>query len=74
MKDTILTSKADFKCKQYRNHLSTLLKRSKHSHFSNSFQTNISDLKNTWKDIKKLISLKQTSNYVSSTGIKSNIT
>ena len=65
--------KAHFKYKQYRNLLSTLLKRSKQSYFTNYFQTNISDLKSTWKGIKKLISLKRASNSVPSAIIENNI-
>ena len=38
------------------------------------FQTNINDLKNTWKGIKKLISLKRTSNFVPSAVIENNFT
>ena len=57
-----------------RNLLLTLLKRSKQSYFTNYFQTNINDLKNTWKGIKKLISLKRTSNSVPSAVIENNIT
>ena len=48
----------DTKYKLYRNILATLLKRSKHTYFSSSFQNHINDLKNTWKGIKRIISLK----------------
>ena len=51
---------------QSRNLISTLLERSKQSYFTNYFQTNIKDLKNTWKGIseklEKPISLKRTLN------------
>ena len=60
LKDTGLKSEAHFKYKQYRNLITTLLKRSKQSYFTNYFQTNINDLKNTWKDIKRVTSLKRT--------------
>ena len=59
-----------FKYKQYRNLLLTLVKRSKQSYFTNYFQTNINDLKNTWKAIKVPIS----SNSVPSPVIEDNIT
>ena len=35
--------------------------------------TNINDLKNTWKGVKKLIPLKRTSNYLPSAFIENNI-
>ena len=47
------------KYKQYRNLLSTLIKESKKSYFTNYFQNNLSDLKSTSKDIKNLIFLKE---------------
>ena len=74
LKDADLKNEAHFKYKQYRNLLSTSLKRSEQSHFANYFQKNINDLKNTWKDIKKVIYLKRTSNSVSSAVIENNIT
>ena len=46
------------KYKQYRNLVSTLLKRSKRLYFTNFFNDNLNNLKNTWKGIKNLISLK----------------
>ena len=69
-----LKNEAHFKYKQYRYLFSTLLKGSKQSFFKNYFQTNINDLKNTWKDIKKLVSLKIASKVVSSTVLENNIT
>ena len=45
LKDADLKCEVHFRGKQYRNHLSTLLKRSKQSYFTNYFQTNINDLK-----------------------------
>ena len=64
LKDADLKSEAHFKYKQYRNFLSTLLKRSKQSYSKNDFQININDSKNAWKGIKKLLSLKITPNFV----------
>ena len=74
MKDADMKNEAHFKYKQYQNILSALLKRSKQSYFTNYFQTDIDDLKNTWKSTKKLISLKRTANSVSSTVIENDIT
>ena len=44
--------------------LSTLLKRSKQSYFSNFFESNWNNIKNTWKGIKSLITLKDISTSV----------
>ena len=49
------------KYKQYRNLISTLLKRSKHLYFTKFFSDNLNNLRNTWKGIKSLISLKTAS-------------
>ena len=49
------------KYKQYRNLISILLKRSKHSYFTKFLNDNLNNLKNTWKGIKNLISLKTVS-------------
>ena len=49
------------KYKQYRNLISTFLKRSKCLYFINFFNDNLNNLKNTWKGIKNLISLKNVS-------------
>ena len=51
------------KFKQYRKLISTLLKRSKRSYFTKFFNDNLNNLKNTWKGIKNLISLKTVSHY-----------
>ena len=48
--------------KNYRNLLSTLLKRAKEKYFTNFFNENIKDIKKTWKGIKTLISMKQKNN------------
>ena len=50
--------------KKYKNMLFTLLKRSKHSYFSKSFESNWNKIKNTWKGIKLLITLKDLSTSV----------
>ena len=49
------------KYKQYRNLLSTLLKRSKQSYFTTFFNGNLNNLKSTWKGTKNLSSLKTVS-------------
>ena len=48
--------------KNYRNLLSTLLKRAKEKYFTNFFNENIKDIKKTWKGIKTLVSMKQKNN------------
>ena len=53
--------------------LATLLKRSKHTYFSSFFQNHVNDLKNTWKGIKRIISLKDSRSTVPSTIIEANI-
>ena len=53
--------------------LATLLKRSKHIYFSSFFQNHVNDLKNTWKGIKRIISLKDSQSTVPSTIIEYNI-
>ena len=45
--------------KNYRNILSTLLKRAKEEYFTNFFNENIKDIKKNWKVIKHLVSIKQ---------------
>ena len=62
LKDVTLKNEAQIKYKQYRNLLSTLMKESKKSYFTNYFQNNLNDLKSTWKGIKNLISLKELPN------------
>ena len=74
MKDADLKNQGHFKYNQYKSLLPTLLKRSKESYFTNYFQTNINYLKNTSIYIKKLTSLKRTSNSVPSDVIENIIT
>ena len=42
----------------YRNIISTLMKRSKQNYYSNYFESNLTNIKNTWKDIKSTISMR----------------
>ena len=44
--------------KKYKNLLSTLLKKSKQAYYDRYFEKNLENIKNTWKGIKSLISLK----------------
>ena len=50
------------KYKHYRNLLSTLMKKSKQMYFEEFFSNNLTNLKNTWKGIRNIISLKQPNN------------
>ena len=73
LKEPTLKNEAHTKYKLYRNMLATLLKRSKRTYFSSFFQNHVNDLKNTWKGIKRIISLKDSRSTVPSTNIKDNI-
>ena len=44
--------------KTYRNLLSTLMKQSKQFHYTKIFENNLNNIKNTWKRIKTIISIK----------------
>ena len=57
-KDPILKEEFHTNYKKYRNLLSTLMKKSKRAYFDKYFERNWSNIKNTWKGIKSLISLK----------------
>ena len=57
-KDPILKEEFHTNYKKYRNLLSTLLKKSKQVYYDKYFQRNWNNIKNTWKGIKSLISLK----------------
>ena len=46
------------KYKNYRNIIDTLMKKSKQNYFTECFESNIKNLKNTWKGIKSIISIK----------------
>ena len=48
--------------KNYKNLLSTLLKRAKEKYFTNFFNETIKDIKKTWKRVKTLVSMKQKNN------------
>ena len=49
------------KYKIYRNLISTLMKRSKQNYYSKYFESNLTNIKNTWKGIKSIISMRRSS-------------
>ena len=57
-KDPILKEEFNTKYKQYRILLSTLMKKSKQAYYDKYFERNWNNIKNAWKGIKSLISLK----------------
>ena len=57
-KDPILKEEFHTNYKKYRNLLSTLMKKSKQAYYDKCFERNWNNIKNTWKGIKSLISLK----------------
>ena len=56
--DPLLKEEFHTKYKIYRNLLSTLMKKSKQAYYDKYFERNWNNIKNTWKGIKSLISLK----------------
>ena len=57
-KDPILKEESHANCKKYRNLLSTLVKKSNQAYYNKYFERYWNNIKNTWKGIKSLISLK----------------
>ena len=57
-KDPILKEKFDTNYIKYRSLLSTLMKKSKQAYYNKYFEKNWNNIKNIWKRIKSLISLK----------------
>ena len=57
-RDPVLKEEFHTKCKIHRNLLSTLMKKSKQDYYDKYFERNCNNIKNTWKGIKSLISLK----------------
>ena len=57
-KSPILKEECHTNYKKYRNLLSTLMKKSKQAYYDKYFERNWNNIKNTWKGIKSLISLK----------------
>ena len=68
MKDPCKNNEAHIRYKQYRNLLSTLLRKSKKFYFTRFFQENTKDLKNMWREINKIIS-SNNSNHIFPTAI-----
>ena len=58
-KDFSQKTEFHIKYKSYRNMLSTLIKKSKQNHFTKFFENNLKNLKNTWKGIKSITSMKR---------------
>ena len=73
LKEPTLKNEAHTKYKLYTNMLAAILKRNKHTCFASLFQNHINNLKNTWKVIKRIISLKDSSSTAPSTIIEDNI-
>ena len=63
-KDPILKEEFHTNYKKYRNLLSTLMKRSKQAYFDKYFEVDWNNIKNTWKGIKSLITLKSVASNV----------
>ena len=63
-KDPILKEVFHTNYKKYRNLLSTLMKKSKQAYYDKYFKWNRNNIKNTWKGIKPLISLKSVASSV----------
>ena len=57
-KDPILKEEFHTNNRKYRNLLSTLMEKSKQAYYDKHFERNWNNIKNTWKGIKSLISLK----------------
>ena len=57
-KDLILKEEFYANYKKYRNLLPTLMKKNKQAYYDKYFERNWNDIKNTWRGIKSLISLK----------------
>ena len=57
-KHPILKKEFHTNYKKYRNLLSTLMKKTKQAYYDKYFEKNWNNIKNTWKGIKSLISLK----------------
>ena len=58
LKDPIFKEETHIEYKNYKNLLSTLMKKSKQAYYNQYFETNWNNIKNTWIGIKSLISLK----------------
>ena len=63
-KDPVLKEEFHTKYKNYRNLLSTLMKKSKQTYYYKHFERNQNNIKNIWKEIQSLISLKTVASHV----------
>ena len=63
-KDPVLKEEFHTKYKKYRNLLSTLMKKRKQAYYDKYFERNWNNVKNTWKGISSLISLKTVTSHV----------
>ena len=63
-KDPILKQEFQTKYQKCRNLLSALMKKSKQTYYDKYFEKNCSNISNTWKTIKSLISLKPVASLV----------
>ena len=63
-KDPVLKEEFHTKYKNYRNLLSTLMKKSKQTYYYKHFERNWNNIKNIWKEIQSLISLKTVASHV----------
>ena len=63
-KERVLKEEFHTKYKKNRNLLSTLMKKSKQAHYDKYFERNCNNIKNTWKGIKSLISLRTVASHV----------
>ena len=64
VRHSILKEEIHAEYKNYRKLLSTLMKKSKQAYYNKYFETNWNNMKNTWKGIKSLISLKSVASSV----------
>ena len=60
-KDSQVKGRYHNEYKDYRNMLSTILKRSKTNYYSHYFETNWNSIKNTWKGLKSILNIKNIS-------------
>ena len=59
LKDPVKKTETHDKYKYYRSLLSTVIKKSKKKYYNEFFKTKMHNIKNTWKEIRNLISWKQ---------------
>ena len=60
-KDPWLKERYHKECKDYRNMLSTVFKQSKTKYYNHYFEANWNSIKSTWKVIKSILNIKNTS-------------